>query len=56
MIPSGYSGELGDSGESVECSTSGGGDTPLSFDGPSRGACGGGGALRGGNVYVYCCK
>lgn len=50
MMPSGYSGELGDSGDRVECKVRGGGDTPLSLVRPNRGACGGGGAFRGGNV------
>ena len=36
-MPSGYRGELGESGDSVECRTKGGGEMPLSFAGLKRG-------------------
>ena len=52
MIPSGYAGELGVKGDKVECKINGAGVLPLPLAGPNRGACGGGGALRGGKVYA----
>lgn len=36
-MPSGYRGELGESGDNVECSVSGAGERPLSLAGLSRG-------------------